>query len=259
MTSASPVHRALTPKMSHAFHSATADGCKLLTKASLPLEVQTEAGAPAEIVVAVTVEGLAVDWEVVMVDKRPTRLAESVFFSFNPAPAAAEPSGWQLQVLGAQMSPTDTLGTPGASAVDSVYGGSPHLRGVEAARWEGSAGGFSLTSLDVPILCTGAASPFVTPRTAPPDMTLGMHWNIVQNIWNTKCARTKCSATLDLGATLLTGARFPAQLRPLVPVCRSGRAHPLAFPHAVRPAGTVSWDWRAILVPPSTPAPFQHV
>ena len=42
-----------------------------------------------------------------------------------------------------------------------------------------------MTSLDVPVLCTGKPSPFVTPRTQPPDMSLGVHWNIFQNIWNT--------------------------------------------------------------------------
>ena len=106
-------------------------------------------------------------------DKRPTRLAESTFFSFVPAPASAQPEGWTLQVLGSQMNPTDTLGKQGSSYLDSTYGGSPHLRGVEAARWHGDAGAFTLTSLDVPIICTGKASPFVTPRTQPPDMSLG--------------------------------------------------------------------------------------
>ena len=64
------------------------------------------------------------------VDKRPTRLAESTFFSFAPA---VEPAGWTIQVLGSEMDPTDTLGKVGESYVDSVYGGSPHLRGVEAS------------------------------------------------------------------------------------------------------------------------------
>ena len=70
MTSANPVHRELAPKMSAAFHSATPSGCKLLTKASLPLEVQTEAGAPTEVVVEVTVDGSSFEWTVVQVDKR---------------------------------------------------------------------------------------------------------------------------------------------------------------------------------------------
>lgn len=130
-----------------------------------------------------------IDWEVFMVNKRPTRLAESVFFSFVPAPASMEPGGWSVQVLGSQMDPTDTLGKVGSSALNSTYGGSPHLRGVEAVRWNGSSGAFTLTSLDVPVVCTGKASPFDTPRTQPPDMKLGVHWNIFQNIWNTNCAQ----------------------------------------------------------------------
>jgi hypothetical protein len=37
----------------------------------------------------------------------------------------------------------------------------------------------------VPILCTGERTPFVTPRAQPPNMSLGVHWNIQQNLWNT--------------------------------------------------------------------------
>jgi hypothetical protein len=37
----------------------------------------------------------------------------------------------------------------------------------------------------VPIVSTGIASPFVSPRTEAPDMNGGVHYNILQNIWNT--------------------------------------------------------------------------
>ena len=94
-------HVLMTPTMSGAWHSGSVGGCKILTKARLPQDVRVEAGAPAEVVVEVTIEGSTLDWTVVMVDKRPTRLAESVFFSFDPA--VAEPEGWTLQVLGSQM------------------------------------------------------------------------------------------------------------------------------------------------------------
>lgn len=91
-----------------------------------------------------------------------------------------------LVVSGREVLPEDNLGAvlarrrvrsaaPNSRNLDC---GPHHLRGVEAARWEGAAGAFTLTSLDVPILCTGKASPFVTPRTKPPDMALGVHWNI---------------------------------------------------------------------------------
>ena len=43
----------------------------------------------------------------------------------------------------------------------------------------------SLSSLDVPLVALGTATPFPTPRTGPPDMHGGTHFNILQNIWNT--------------------------------------------------------------------------
>lgn len=143
MTSADPQHRELSPLLTSAWHQQTtvgAGGCALLTKASLPLDVQTEAGAPAEVVTLLTVTGDTFDWDVVWTDKRPTRLAESIFFSFVPKPAAVAPKGWSLQVLGSHMDPTDTLGEPGSDYLTATYGGSPHLRGVEAARWNGTEG-----------------------------------------------------------------------------------------------------------------------
>jgi hypothetical protein len=131
----------------------------------------------------------------VQVNKRPTRLPEAGFFSFTPALAASSPGGWRLEVLGSVMDPTDVLGSgPGGTDHNhTLYGGSPHLRGVGAATWVGGASTDSakpapslrLTSLDVPIVSAGAANPFVTPRNGPPDMSKGMHFNIFQNLWNT--------------------------------------------------------------------------
>ena len=43
--------------------SLMADGCTLLTRASLPLEAQTEAGAPAEVVVQLSIEGDTFNWD----------------------------------------------------------------------------------------------------------------------------------------------------------------------------------------------------
>ena len=97
------------------------------------------------------------------------------------------------------IDPTDVVGSgPGGAAVNkSVYGGSPHLLGVEAVTWAGPAimspsrsrssasAKVNITSLDVPIVCTGTATPFPSPRTGPPDMAQGVHFNIYQNVWNT--------------------------------------------------------------------------
>ena len=50
------------------------------------------------------------------------------------------------------MNPTDTLGKPGADYVTATYGGSPHLRGVEAAIWNGTEGALVRTLLFCPAL-----------------------------------------------------------------------------------------------------------
>ena len=190
--------------------AATAAKCDFLLEAAMPEEAAANAGAPRRVVTRVVVtvgagggggggsggggDGAvvaSVEWDVVQVQKRPTRLPEAEFFSFVPAVAAdaagasGKGSAWRLTVLGQTMDPTDVLGAAGDSLETAVFGGSPHLRGVEAATWTGAAGTLTFTSLDVPIMCLGEASPFVSPRTAAPDMARGVHFNIVQNIWNT--------------------------------------------------------------------------
>ena len=163
--------------------------CSFVVEAAFPAEAQRNAGAPSGVYLSLDVVGsasttrtLSLDWTVYLINKRPTRLPESIFLSFVP-PLDAD--SWRLQVLNSSMIPTDTLGHRASSDKDTVYGGSPHLRGVEAAYWTGEAGSASFTSLDVPILSTGLASPFPTPRTSPPNMSQGIHWNIFNNIWNT--------------------------------------------------------------------------
>ena len=60
-----------------------------------------------------------------------------------------------------KMDPLDVIGKlakesdPMRSYLDSEYGGSPHLRGVEDAHYGSldGAAGFELTSLDVPVMC----------------------------------------------------------------------------------------------------------
>ena len=49
-----------------------------------------------------------------------------------------------------------------------------------------------MSSMDVPVVCTGMATPFPTPRTEPPDMSQGVHFNIFNNIWNTNYVLWYC-------------------------------------------------------------------
>jgi len=183
VTSANPVARHLVPTLTTLW--ASADKCSFVAEASLSEAAHTLAGAPSKVVIGVNVDGTTISWDVVQVDKTATRLPESSFFSFVPD---VDPKGWMLNVLGSEMSPTDVLAKPSPtkSIGDGVFGGSPHLRGIEKASWSNSAGAsFELSSLDVPVVSTGIASPFISPRDQVPDMLGGLHFNIFQNIWNT--------------------------------------------------------------------------
>ena len=193
VTSAGPIERHLVPTMTQLW--ASADACSFVAEATLPEEAHVFAGAPSKVMISVAVAGTTISWDVVQVDKTATRLPESSFFSFVPK---VNPEGWRLSVLGSEMDPTDVLAkpSPDSKMEDAVYGGSPHLRGVQAASWAGATGAlgnnagkggasFVLSSLDVPVLSTGIASPFVSPRNEVPDMLGGVHYNIFQNIWNT--------------------------------------------------------------------------
>ena len=205
MTAANPQHRSLhaaVDRISVNNDNAAEVDCEILIESTLPAEARTFAGAPKSVVTKLTVSanGTSLDWDVFQVDKRPTRLPESSFFTFNPE--VPDPRRWELTVLGSPMDPHDVIGKHFngsdrmSTYLKSQYGGSPHLRGAESAHYTGAnpktsggarrcAGGFELTSLDVPVVCTGRATPFVTPRTEAPDMTEGVSWNIHQNIWNT--------------------------------------------------------------------------
>jgi hypothetical protein len=164
MSSADPQRRTLRPSLTALFElrsgADAADGstditCEYIAKGTLPVEAHTLAGAPRSVVIKLRVSGGAVlDWELYQLDKRPTRLAEATFFSFVPDLSARPDGRWSLSVLGSRMDPADTLGhvaegTGSASSdyLHSVYGGSPHLRGVESASWEDAHagnGGFTL-------------------------------------------------------------------------------------------------------------------
>ena len=183
--------------------------CQFLLQLDMDADAHRLAGAPERLVVLVNVSAGVVRWDVVQVKKTPTRLPESSFFSFVPD---VDKKGWRMQVLGSWMSPTDVVGSRdddsgddsgdasgdgtnrGAGDHSPVYGGSPHLLGIESASWSstGQEGetmspkfALTLSSLDVPVVSAGSPSPFPSPRTEAPDMDGGIHFNIFQNLWNT--------------------------------------------------------------------------
>jgi hypothetical protein len=212
VSSAQPRHQVITPTLAKAWRAATSaeshssddsDHCTIVMELTMDADAHRHAGAPSKLIVNLTVtDSRRLSWSVYTVRKRATRLPEAGFFSFVPKPSSTDPSGWRLQVLGQTMDPTDVLAASSPrDRNDSVYGGSPHLRGVDSVSWMMSTNRSSvverdsgespsgeqkkcdLSSLDVPIICTGLPTPFPTPRTAPPDMTQGVHFVLFNNIW----------------------------------------------------------------------------
>lgn len=219
ISSAAPVHRVLHPTLSKLWarvedrphygdsvdHTSFQQACRFVLELQMDHEAHTLAGAPEKLVVGVNISNRTIAWDVVQVNKRPTRLPEAEFFSFRPMTKASATKGWRVQVLGSEMQPTDVLGSE--AGTNTTYGGSPHLRGVELVSWSDGEPtapqnrsqpaidrlrqmmrpvGFTISSLDVPVVSMGKASPFPTPRNTPPNMSNGVHFNIQNNLWNTK-------------------------------------------------------------------------
>ena len=87
MSAANPTRRSIHPTVINIWTGAGPDGgCVVVVDSTLPTEAHAKAGAPKSVVTKLTVSanGTALCWDVVQVNKRPTRLPESTFFTFNP-------------------------------------------------------------------------------------------------------------------------------------------------------------------------------
>jgi hypothetical protein len=85
-----PVHRDITGNMTSLWRrdvSTDIGGggrCEFLVDLAFPTDAVRDAGAPRVVTINVSVSSGRVEWDVYTVGKRPTRLAESIFFTFNP-------------------------------------------------------------------------------------------------------------------------------------------------------------------------------
>jgi hypothetical protein len=75
-------------------------GFRLFWQATFPVEAQQNAGAPLSVWNTMALSPSRVNWTFVTTQKRPTRLAESLFVSF---PLPADPSSWKVQVREARV------------------------------------------------------------------------------------------------------------------------------------------------------------
>jgi Domain of unknown function (DUF5054) len=104
--------------------------------------------------------------------KRPTRLPEALWLSFNPVVADAQ--GWTMQKSGQAVSPYDV--------VDS---GNRHMHAIsDRISCQDGEHKLAFVTLDAPLVSLGRQSPLNFSRLQP-NLEGGIHFNLFNNAWGT--------------------------------------------------------------------------
>ncbi|KAF6263057.1 hypothetical protein COO60DRAFT_1635480 [Scenedesmus sp. NREL 46B-D3] len=177
---------------------------QLALRYSLPQELVEKLGAPPAMWTIISCpasspipgsssHAAAGDLEVSVVwqGKRPTRLPEALWLSFQPAAAAVDQASWRLHKLGSLISPREVSKASGGDAgghVQVMTNGSQSMHAVgEAGVSVTSAAGSELLQLktwDVSLVSPGSPTPFPNGLFAP-QMEEGVHFNLMNNVWGT--------------------------------------------------------------------------
>lgn len=172
--------------------SARSGSCTFLSTLQMNIETTEKYGAPATVIVNVTVpgsDGAAADIELKWFDKTATRIAEAMWMSFVP-PHVSPAANWSLDVMGYDLDPLDV-----------AHGGTrfKHAVGSGATLHDGPGGAaVEVRMLDTAIVapgdinhllrfCRGSFSPGgITDACADKvDPLNGVHANLYNNLWGT--------------------------------------------------------------------------
>eukprot|EP01090_Pellita_catalonica_P011857 TRINITY_DN2446_c0_g1_i1.p1 TRINITY_DN2446_c0_g1~~TRINITY_DN2446_c0_g1_i1.p1 ORF type:complete len:760 (-),score=113.06 TRINITY_DN2446_c0_g1_i1:691-2970(-) len=173
---ASPEHLVVLPVLEEVYMSKSKSA--LLMRARMPEKVVRDYGAPEIVWTNVTFSqsgGEQLAWiELVLLNKTATRLAEAHFFSFAPVQDA--PAEWGMSKLGSWINPENVN-----------RNGSNHLHGVDegGVKLTDATKTIVLRSRDVAVVNPGRPDGFPTPMATHPSLSEGMHFVLVQNIWDT--------------------------------------------------------------------------
>ncbi len=104
--------------------------------------------------------------------KKANRLPEALWLTFQPNTPDAR--GWMLDKVDRQVSPFDV-----------VRGGNRHMHAVsKAASYKDAQGGFSIETMDAPVIALGERSPIHFSEDQP-DLSRGLHFSLFNNGWGT--------------------------------------------------------------------------
>jgi hypothetical protein len=114
----------------------------------------------------------AVQMGVFCLGKTANRLPEALWLSFLPQ--VPDPRAWMIEKVDRLVSPFDV-----------VRGGNRQMHAVSnALHYKEARGGFSIKTLDAPVVALGAKSPIYY-STAQPDLVQGIHFSLFNNAWGT--------------------------------------------------------------------------
>lgn len=150
------------------------DACRFVFELSLDAGAQTKYGAPEDVWVDVTVSSAGVWFDLQWFNKRPTRMAEALWFSFNPVVSGGS---WQVHKIDQWIDVFDVV-VNGSRARHSIWDGIRYNSTTQSSIF--------VQSLDTPIVSVGDASPiaFYVNDEQPP-VSNGMHFNLFNNAWST--------------------------------------------------------------------------
>jgi len=165
------------PALSHVEVSEDAQGHRILAQ----LEVQDPAAIksgraafPQRLYLQLTLPAAepVIQIEFSWFDKRPTRMPEAMWLTFNPN--VPNQNGWTMDKSGEQVSPLDvaTAGSRHQHAVSTGFGFHDHGHD------------FTVECIDAPFIALGEKSPINFSRSQP-DLSGGVHCNLFNNAWGT--------------------------------------------------------------------------
>jgi len=161
---------------------------------TMPSDVHTQRGAPSSLSALLIVPHAPdtrgffnLSYSLQWADKTPTHLPETLWLLNRPK--VTNEAGWRIDKLGSAVDPRDadlgfTDGTCDPTSGPTTCGVHLHAVGEGGASYRGQEGNLVLRSLDTMLVSVGEPIAVPTPL-KPPDVLGGVHFSLVDNIWNT--------------------------------------------------------------------------
>jgi hypothetical protein len=164
------------PNFQALFYKQNSSGYYFYSYSTMSANTVEVLGAPKSIYtnVFIPTNGSDISINFIWQNKTSTRLAEALFFSFDPA-CPGENASFQFNKLGEWFT-TDNI----------ILNGSKHLHALqEGVKYTNGERSITITSLDSAVVSIGVPYPFPIPLDVEADPFFGSHFMLYDNIWGT--------------------------------------------------------------------------